>query len=150
MNLKFVKSGEKKRLLAELNKSFGISKIDYILIAGGKKKIRGFSGNMTREEIKEFTNLANVEIIGSYFFKKDRFLRLSFDGSHIFKNQLKIGIVNLNEKNLENWMNGKDLILKSEKGVVILKKGDDFFGCGISDGEKIFNYVPRERRIRKS
>jgi len=191
MNLHFLKSKEKKRLLAELEEQFGISKLPYLLLETGKQKIRGFSGTMTKEEIKELSTIANVEIVGAYLMKRERSLRLSLDATRILKSQIKKNIVEIDDEQLEDWLRGKNIDLKlsgsvqdsrensnqSEnrvgsdnktqdskgkglkveddnfsglRGVVVVKHGDDFIGCGISNGEKIINHVPKERRIRSS
>lgn len=161
MKVKFIKSNEKRRLVEKLNERFGIKEIPGILIETGKEKVRGFSGSMTREEIKELGEIANVEIIGLYLFKSEEVgLRLSLDGTHFFANQIIKGVIELSDSELESWMNGFDLIIENLEfkpknpeefgAVVVLRHGDDFVGCGLSNGEKIFNYVPKERRIRKS
>ena len=152
MNMKFVKSGEKKRLLKELKESFGIDKLDsWILVETGKKKIRGFSGNMTREEIKELSEISNLELLGTYLVRKEtNVLRLGFDATQILKDKIKKNIFELDDSQLDSWMNGNNLNEKVEKGIYVLRHADDFVGCGISNGEKIINFVPKERRIRRS
>ncbi len=161
MKVKFIKSNEKRRIVERLKESFGISEIPGILIETGKEKMRGFSGSMTREEIKELGEIANVEIVGLYLFKiEEAGFRLSLDGTHFFADQIDKGIIELNESELESWMSGADLVIGDLEfkpknpgdfgGVVILKHESDFIGCGLSNGEKIFNYVPKERRIRRS
>ena len=150
MNLRFIKSGEKKRLLAELEDQFGIKKLPYILVETGKQKVRGFSGTMTREEIRELGEIANVEIIGAYLIKRDRDLRLSLDATHILASQINKNIVGINDKQLDEWLRGNNLDIKKESGVMVIRHKNDFIGCGISDGKKIINHVPKERRIRRS
>jgi len=150
MNVKLLKSSEKKRILRELEEQFGIEKLPYLLIETGKQKIRGFSGTMTKEEIRELGEIANVEIIGIYLIKKERKLRLSLDGSMILKDQISKNVVEIDDEQLELWLRGKNLDIKKENGVyVILTQGtNDFLGCGLSDGKKLINHVPKERRIR--
>ena len=46
MNFKFVSAGEKKKLIEELGKDFGIEKLNYLLIESGRERIRGFTGHM--------------------------------------------------------------------------------------------------------
>ena len=152
MNMKFVKSGEKKRLLKELKERFGIEKLDsWILVETGKKKIRGFTGNMTREEIKELIEISNLELLGTYLVKKETaVLRLGFDATQILKDKITKNIFEIDDSQLESWMNGNNLDEKIERGIYVLRHADDFVGCGISNGEKIINFVPKERRIRRS
>lgn len=151
MNMKFLKSREKKRVLEDLQERFGISEFPSVMIETGKEKIRGFSGNMTKEEIEELVQDVNVEIIGLYLFKQEGAgIRLSLDATQYFQDQIKKEIVIVNEMQAEDWLTGKDLDIESDNGIVIVKCGKDLLGCGVSNGKKVFNYIPKERRIRKS
>ena len=64
MKLIFLKSKEKKKVVEELDEIYGIENLNYLLIETGKKKIRGFSGSLTREELQELAQITNVETIG--------------------------------------------------------------------------------------
>jgi len=152
MNLKFIKSGEKKKLLLVLEEQFGIEKLPYLLIETGKNKFRGFSGTMTREEIRELGEIANVEIIGLYLFRKEGQIRLSLDGSMMLKEQIGKNVIEINDEQLDEWLHGKNLSIKKESGIYVIRTQEthDFLGCGVSDGKKIINYIPKERRIRRS
>lgn len=101
--------------MAELEEQFGITKLSYILIETGKQKIRGFSGTMTKEEINELSTIANVEIIGLYLIKKERNLRLSLDATQIFQNQISKNIVEINDKQLREWLRGMNIDIKKRK-----------------------------------
>ena len=151
MNIKFIQSGAKKKLVKELNEQFGISKLpSWIFLETGKKKIRGFSGTMTKDEIKELTEIANVEFLGVYLIKREGQLRLSLDGSEILKEKIDKQIIELTELQKEDWFHGKNLDLILESGIYVIKFENDFLGCGISDGKKLINFMPKERRIRIS
>jgi NOL1/NOP2/fmu family ribosome biogenesis protein len=148
MNLKILYAGAKKRLVKELDGQFGILKVSYLLFETGRQKIRGFSGSMTREEIQELAEIANLEFIGIYLFRREGQLRLSLDGSEIFKNQIGKNKFILNREQLDLWFHGKNIDVVLKKGVYVVCYGNDFLGCGISDGKKLINYMPKERRIR--
>ena len=152
MNIKFLKSSEKKKLLTELEEQFGITKLPYLLVETGKQKIRGFSGTMIKEEIIELGKIANVEIVGLYLVKREKELRLSLDATQILANKINKNILEINNKQVEEWLGGKNLDIQKESGIYIIKYKDtgDFIGCGISDGKKIINHIPKERRIRRS
>jgi hypothetical protein len=91
MKIHFIKSREKRKLLAQLKDQFGISKLPYLLIQSGKEKVRGFSGNLSKEEISLLSRTTNIEIIGLYLFKKEKSgqLRLSLDSPHLLKESSK-------------------------------------------------------------
>ncbi len=150
MKLKFLTSKEKREIVNELKERFGIAELPYLLLETGKEKIRAFSGSMTREEIKELSQIANVEIIGMYFVKKENKLRLSFDASVLLRDEGLKNTIETNNSEKELWLRGDNLDIAAENGVYLIKNGSDLLGCGISDGKKIINCVPKERRIRKN
>jgi NOL1/NOP2/fmu family ribosome biogenesis protein len=150
MEHKFIRTPEKRRLIEELNETFGISELPYLLIESGKEKIRAFSGSLSKDEIIELGRMANIEGVGIYFMKKeDSGLRLSFEAAQLLKAQITKNILYINDNQLELWIRGHDLELKVAPGTYVIAHGEDFLGCGKSNGEKIFNYVPKERRIKK-
>ncbi|MCH7568400.1 MAG: hypothetical protein IIA87_03180 [Nanoarchaeota archaeon] len=148
MNIKFLRASNKKKIVRELEEQFGVTELPYILIETGKEKIRGFSGNMTKDEILELSKIANVEIIGLYLLKKERDLRLSLDATQVLASQISKNIIEINNEQFNFWIRGKNLDIRTKEGVYVVKYKSDFVGCGVSNGKKIFNYVPKERRIR--
>ena len=144
-NFKLLNSKDIKKLNNQLEGQFGnvFNFKEYIVFQTPKDKI--YIVNRDFGEY-DFSKL-KINNIGLYFLSivKDG-LRFSIEGSQLFK--AKKNILELNKNNFEKWMTGKDLDLEVEKGYVIIKYGDEFLGCGKSNGEKIFNYVPKERRVK--
>ena len=149
MNCQFIKSSEKKKIIEELNEKFGIHNLPYLLIESGKEKIRAYSGHLSKEEILEISKLTNIELIGLYMIKKEQDLRLTIDGIHLLQDQITRGIINLNDEQLHGWLRGHDINIESEKGSFIIKHNSDFIGFGRSNGQKLFNYIPKDRRLKK-
>ncbi|MBS3088260.1 hypothetical protein J4402_00615 [Candidatus Pacearchaeota archaeon] len=149
MKLHFLKSKEKRNLIEELEKIYGITELPYLLLETGKQKIRGFSGHLSKEEIVQLTRLTNVEIIGAYLInKKDEEARISFDAIQLFKEKITKNIIEINNQQLQLWLRGYDLEIRAPRGIIILKHQEDFVGIGKSNTEKIFNYVPKERKLK--
>jgi len=150
MNAHFLNSKEKKKLLAELEHHYGITSLPYALLETGKKKVRAFSGSLTGEEISELNRVTNIELIGSYMInKKDNDPRISFDALTLLKNQITKNIVEINNEQLQLWLRGHDLEIPNlPRGPVVIKFQDDLVGIGKSNTEKIFNYVPKERKLK--
>ena len=147
--MKLLTSKDKKEIVEQLNKQYGIKEIPYILIRFGEEKIRIFSGNLTKEEIFVFEKEFRIENAGLYIAKEESDgIRLTFDALSIFKNKITKNILELDDKNTEEWLKGNDLLIKAEKGFKVLRNNNEFIGCGKSTGEKITNFVPKERRIR--
>jgi len=151
MNIHFIKTPEKRRIIAQLKEQFGIESLPYLLIESGKEKIRAFSGSLSKEEISEISNLVRVELIGLYLIKKEHDLRLSLDATTLLKDQITRNILELNDEQFESWIRGYDLDISPipKQGTYIIKYKSDFVGCGKSNGKIIFNYVPKDRRIKK-
>jgi NOL1/NOP2/fmu family ribosome biogenesis protein len=147
--MKLIKSSEKKKILKQLNQQFGIKKLPYLLLRFGKNKIRIYSGNLSTEELNILDKNLKIENIGLYFAKQEKDdIRLTLDGVQILKPQITKNILEINDKQAKEWLKGNDLIIETEKGFKILKNNNEFIGCGKSTGEKITNFVPKERRIK--
>ena len=80
--------------------------------------------------------------------KKDRDPRISFDALPILKSQITKNIIEINKEQFDLWIRGNDIIMAVQRGPIVLKYNKDFVGIGKSNGEKIFNYVPKERKLR--
>ena len=146
----FIRSSEKKRIIEQLKEQFGIEKIPYLLIRSGKEKIRAFSGHLSKEEIKTLSQITNIESIGLYLIKqeKEQDLRLSIDATNLLKSQITKNILEVNNEQLLDWIRGKDLQIITTQNTKIIKHNQDFIGCGKSNGIKIFNYIPKGRRLK--
>ena len=151
MNVRFIKTPEKRKIIAELQEQYGISELPYLLLETGKEKIRGFSGHLSKDELIKIGSIANVEIIGIYLVKKEQDWRISLDAAHLLQAQITKGIIEIDDEQLFLWIRGHDIEFKNEipKGTFVVKHNGDFIGCAKSNGAKLFNYVPKERRIRK-
>ncbi len=149
MQIHFIKSSEKKRITEQLAQQFGIKKIPYLLIESGKEKIRAFSGHLSKEEILQIGNITTIESIGIYFLKKEDNLRLALDAAHLLKDQITKNIIEINESQLHDWLRGHDLNIQTSPNPVILKFNEDIVGYGKSTSQKILNYIPKDRRLKK-
>lgn len=154
MNAKVLNAGERKKFLAELNDKFGIEAEDlnYVFVETGKGKMRVFSGSLSRDEIIELSEISHIEIVGLYFARYDDMsgLRLSLDGTHLLGDAIKKNVFEVNLEQAHDWMRGEDLAVELERGVWVIKHGEDYLGCGFSNGTKMFNYIPRERKMKQT
>lgn len=150
MNIRFIKSPEKRRITEQLSEQFGISSLPYLLFQTGKEKIRAFSGNLSREELMMLSQLTNIEIIGIYLLKKEKNnkLRLSLDAIHLLQSQITKNIFEINDAQLNDWIRGKDLYIQAPPGILIIKHKEDFIGSCISTGQKLLNHIPKDRRLK--
>lgn len=147
--MQILRANEKKRVVEKLNEQFGISKLPYLLLQFGKEKIRLYSGNLSSQELSILDKNLRIESAGLYFAKiQDNEIRLSLDAIHLLNQQITKNILELTDEQAEKWFHGEDLPIATDKNFKILKNNDDFLGCGKSTGERITNFVPKERRIK--
>ena len=147
--MKIIFGSEKKRITKQLQEQFGIQKISQLLIRFGKEKIRAYSGNLATEELTELDKILRIETAGLYIAKQQTDgIRLTIDGVQLFKNQITKNILDIDDKQAKEWLQGHDLNIQTENAFKIIKHKDKFLGCGKSTGDRITNFVPKERRIR--
>ena len=150
MRIEFLSRGEKKTVERELKEIFGIPKLNFLLIRSGKEKIRAYSGVLSKEEIKKLSQVVNIEGIGLYAAKQENNeTRLTLDALHLLKNEIRTSIIELDDEQIARWMKGENIEIASDKkGVFILKNKGDFIGSGKASQGKLYNFIPKERRMR--
>lgn len=147
--MKIIRASEKKKILSQLSEQFGIQKLPFLLLRFGKEKIRAFSGSLSSEELNTLDKNLRIENAGLYLGKQQRDgLRLSLDALSLLKGQITKNILKLTDKQAAEWFKGYDLLIETDRGFKILESKGEFIGCGKSTGQKITNFVPKERRVR--
>ena len=148
--LKILNENQKREIENKLKRQFGIDKVEGIIVKRGEERLFLFSGNFNERQIKKLEDILIIERLGVYFanlFGGE--IRLSIEGSQILKDQIKQNIFELNEEQAEEWMKGRELLIKTGKrGFLIMKYKDDFLGTGKASEEKIGNFIPKSRRLK--
>ena len=143
---------ETNEILSKLNVQFGVKEIPGKLIKIGKEKIFLFNGDFSEEQARNLDKITFIEKIGIYIgaiFPPTGEIRLSIEGTQIFKNQITKNIFEINEKQFESWMQGEELNIKTGlKGIIAIKYKNNFIGCGKASEIKIGNFIPKSRRLR--
>ncbi len=167
-SLKILNKKEKQEIENKLKEQFGIKEIPGLLIKKGRERVFLFSGNLQIGEIRKLEKIVPIERIGIYFAKiiNDK-IKLSIEGTHLLKSQIKKNIFELNKSQTEEWMLGKELLVEnfssdqkraggwgSWKGkntgeFLVMKYGNDFLGCGKASENKIGNFIPKSRRLKE-
>ena len=142
---------ETQEILASLQEQFGIKEIPGILLKIGQERIFLYQGSLSENEIKELEKTVFIERLGVYIAKMHgNEVRLSIEGTHIFKDQIIKNTFELNEKQVDEWMHGNELnVAINKKGFLIMKYKDDFLGTGKASELKISNFIPKNRRLRE-
>jgi NOL1/NOP2/fmu family ribosome biogenesis protein len=158
MNINFLNKKEKKHLLERLDRQYGIDSLKFLLTKNNNGKIRGFSGNLSKEEILNLSRISRIEGFGIYLFKEEfARIRINQDALCFFEEEIKKNIVELSEDKVRSWLKGQDLEIDEEiiektknleKDFLILKSKNYLIGCGKLSEAKINNFVPKERRLK--
>jgi NOL1/NOP2/fmu family ribosome biogenesis protein len=147
--MKPLSSSQKKKIIQQLEDQFGINSLPYLFLQFGKDKIRIYSGNLSKENLNNLDKNTRIENMGLYFARiQTDGIRLTIDGIQLVKNQITKNIMEINDDQAEDWFKGNDLDIKAESAFKILKNNNEFIGCGKSTGDRITNFVPKERRIK--
>jgi len=155
MTLKIFSEKERKAILDLLNSQFGIKEIPGMLIKIGVERIFLFQGSLNENQLRQLEETVPIERAGVYFAKTftdkkgEEQIRLSIEGSQILSNQATKNIFELDDKLLQEWMEGRDLQFKSgKKGFLLMKHKEDFLGTGKASEDKISNFIPKSRRLK--
>jgi NOL1/NOP2/fmu family ribosome biogenesis protein len=148
--IKILSKREKQEIEKKLNLEFGIKKIPGMLVKLGNDRIFLFSGKISEKGIKDMEKEIPIERVGVYFARIiNDFPKLSIEGTQILRGQIRKNIFELDEAQLNDWMKGNDLQVKTDKrGFFVMKHKDDFLGCGKISAEKISNFIPKARRLK--
>ena len=145
-NLKILNSKEKKEILNILKKQFGFEgKLDYAFLKNEKGKLYCINSEFSSIDLSKL----RINTLGLYFARQvDKTIRLTIEGSQIIGKNASKNIVEITKEEMLDWLKGNDLTKEvSSKEFIILKHKTDFLGCGKCKEGKIFNYVPKGRRI---
>jgi len=152
--LKILSAQEKMVIESQLSEQFGIESIPGLIVKMGEERLFLFSGDLSEDEIKKLAASVPIERLGIYFAKimsGEDAIKPSIEGSQVLSAQIKKNVFELkNEQEVEDWMKGQDLQIKTEKkGFLVIKYKEDFLGCGKASAEKIGNFIPKSRRLKQ-
>jgi NOL1/NOP2/fmu family ribosome biogenesis protein len=152
MPIKIFNEKEKAGIEKQLHEKFGIKSLPGKILMLGAERLFFFTGELSDEELKKIELITPIEKIGCYFAKLiDEKIKLTIEGTQILKNQISKNIFEINEKQAEEWMSGRELNIKTGmKGFVVIKnqKTEDLLGCGKASENKITNFIPKSRRLK--
>lgn len=155
-NLTFLNSKARKDFLKRMEDFYGYrGELKGHLLMGGKEKyyLLGESEVIRNGQDKELRiDRAGLKIgtesLGG--------VRLNIEGSQLLGPDCKKRVLNIDSEHLEPLVKGEDFSLsgselsqvKDEKGLFIIRLGDDFLGsCVIKDG-RLLNHLSKNRRVK--
>jgi NOL1/NOP2/fmu family ribosome biogenesis protein len=150
IRLKILNKTEKRGIEKDLYEQFGIKSIPGIVLRRGWERLFLFTGDFSKEDLEKLEEIIPIERVGVYFAKiVNGGVKLSIEGVHLLKDKIRKNIFDLNQTQVEEWMKGQDLQVKTGKyGFLVMKYKDDFLGMGRASEEKIGNYIPKSRRLK--
>ncbi len=144
---KILNSKEIKKIYAFLKSQWDISvKLDYAFVQSGDKILV-----INRDFVSIPLDNLRINSLGLYFGKisNDSF-RLSIEGSQIIGPLAKKNVFKLSDEQFRDWIAGNDVPLDNlNSEFYILQHNDDFVGCGNFKNNKLYNYIPKSRRLSK-
>ncbi len=159
--IKILNEPELKKIFDKLNNNYGIDMStlpkNSKLIQRGKEKIFLFTGYIDEKEIQKLKEFSSIELIGLTIGKIDLFdnnkkedIRLTLEGTHIFKNSISKNIVELSDlKLIEEWMMGRELLFEDIENAISLNSNTPSGGrvtsrLEVSDGGGVGSRVEGE------
>ena len=145
-NLRALATRDLKPIFNYLKDHWGVdTKFEWAWYQSAKNNLYVMSKDITKIDARKL----RINSVGLYIGElKGGKLRLSIEGSQLLGPHAKKNIVELDGKELRQWLRGEELDKPvKEQGFVILKSGNDFVGCGNVKEGKILNFVPKARRL---
>jgi NOL1/NOP2/fmu family ribosome biogenesis protein len=148
-NIKPLNRKEAGKILDEIGSEYGCDASymieRYYFFISEKNKV--YIVNTQLNEIK--LDEVRVNSIGLYFceLNKDK-IRFSIEGSQILGKIATKNVFETDSATARLWLKGNDIDCSQEfNGFVIVKCENDFMGCGKFANRKLYNYIPKIRRI---
>lgn len=144
-------SKDRKLIRQQLVDQFGITELfdDKVLFCFNKKE-RVYLANKELFDVQQDELRTNM--FGLYIgtFMIDGF-RLSIEGAQLLGPQATKNILSLSKDLRDAWLKGEELEASNHDDdcYLLLKYENDFLGVGKKKGERVLNYLPKSRKLKK-
>jgi len=147
MKLKILNKKEIKKIFSLIKKQWDAdAKVEHAFLQDNKGKLFIVNRDVSRIDLSRL----RVNSIGMYFgLVCGGEIRLSIEGSQMIGPFAKKNVADLDKKKAKRWLAGEDIdYSRKEKGFVLIRSGNDFFGTGKIKENKILNFIPKPRRLK--
>ena len=145
--MQILNTREIKKLLKQIEQDYEVKnlKLDYVFLKNTKNKVYILS-----KDFKDLdTSKLHVNNLGLYFCKIEvGWVRLSLEGSQLVGNNSK-KIIDLDKEEINEWVKGQNIDKNSKDGYYIIRHENDFYGVTKVKDNKLNNFIPKHRRIKK-
>ncbi len=145
--LTILNSKQTKEVLNLVENQFGARfTLDYAFLKSEKNEIYAVS-----RDIKEINlDKLRIDSIGLFLgeIRNNEFIP-TIEGSQIIGKAAKKSVFDVDEEQAKEWVKGENLTINTKlRGIVLIKRDNDFLGCGkIAEG-KIINHTSKDRRLK--
>ena len=146
--MNFLSRKEAKAILAFAEQNWGAD-LEFLLDEYG---FRITSSNdvyiVSRDVEKLDLKLLRVTGVGIYLGEFYQGLRLSVEGAQIIGPHAKKNVIKISDVELDAWFHGEEFSTdETNNGLFILKHNNDFVGCAKVTNGRVFNFLPKSRRM---
>jgi len=150
MDLKILNKKAVKEILALIKKQWEAASVElnYAFLRGKDNKLFIINKDFVKVPLEKL----RINKIGLYFGQLlVNELRLSIEGSQLVGPNARKNILNITEDQSKAWLRGEDLETEEKfSGFVLIRYSNDFLGTGKYREGKIFNFIPKGRRLKTS
>ncbi|HSU73288.1 MAG TPA: hypothetical protein VLJ21_05575 [Candidatus Binatia bacterium] len=145
MDWDILASKDIKAIHKMLEEQFGFTgKLEYGFLKNHEDNLYIVSRDIANIDFKRL----RVTSMGSYFGELKKGLRLSIEGSQLVGPHATKNVVDISKEEMLLWLKGTDLpTTHKHPGLLIIRHGKDYLGCGSIKEGRILNYVPKIRRL---
>ena len=146
--MKLMQRSDRKELMEVINRDYNCNIKE--LFKGGalfideERNVYLVNRDIEKIDLKSFRIKTAGLVIGGY----DRGFIFTVEGSQLLKEEIK-KVIELNNKQIQDWVKGKDLSVKEENGFYLLKFESDIYGAGIVINGTLKNSLDKFRAVKE-
>lgn len=152
-SLTVLNTREVKQVREQLEEQHGFKgELPFVFLKSNRDRLYVIHRDVEKVKTEEL----RIDSMGLYFatqpFEKNRKenaeLRLSVEGSQIIGPKATKNILEINKEQAKAWFRGEDLEIDGKlQGFCLVKHEKDYLGSGKAGSGKLYNYLPKTRRI---
>ncbi len=145
-HLTVLNSRDVKKIYEQLEQQYGFKeKLPYAFLKSNKDKLYIVHRDIDHIDSEDL----KIDTLGLYFATQHPTeLRLSMEGSQFLGAHATKNVLELTKEQTKAWFRGEDLSISPDLiGFQIVRHDLDYLGCGKASHGKLYNYLPKTRRI---